>query len=86
MSINFISEFISNYGLPIFIVFIIGWILYYVWNFLTKQVKPKLIAVLELLNSLAESVKTARNDIDKLNQKISIITVLKEHDQREDKP
>jgi SNF family Na+-dependent transporter len=67
-------------------VFIIGWILYYVWNFLTKQVKPKLIAVLELLNSLAESVKTARNDIDKLNQKISIITVLKEQDQREDKP
>ena len=82
MEIKFIVEFISNHGFPIFMVLCIAYIVYYIWKFVTLEVKPFLINILELLNKLAEDTKTVENDVEKLNQKVSIINVIKNDSHR----
>lgn len=77
MNLNFVIEVISNHGLPIFIVICYLYILYYIWRLVTKELKPALINILEFLNKLAVNVRTVENDMDKLNQKVTIITVIK---------
>ncbi len=77
MDINIITEFISNNGLPIFIVLCFLYILFYFWKFVTKLLKPELLEILEVLDKLDTNVRTVENDAEKLNQKVSIITVVK---------
>ena len=81
--LNFVIDFISNYGFPIFMVFCISYIIYYIWKIVTVNVKPTLILILEFLNKLAANVRTVENDLDKLNQKVSIINVIRNNSRRE---
>ncbi len=39
--------------------------------------KPELLEILEVLGKLNTNVRTVENDAEKLNQKVSIITVVK---------
>lgn len=78
MNLNFLIEFINNNGFPTFIVLCVLYILYYIWRFVSLVLKPKLISILEILNELASISRMCRSDIDKLNQKITIIQVIKD--------
>ncbi len=76
-TINFIINFISNYGFPIFASLCVMYVLYYIWKWVTINVKPVLSNINEHLNGVAEKVKNLEHDVEKLNQKVTIITILK---------
>lgn len=77
MNIDFVVEFITNNGFPVFLVLCYLYILYYVWKFVNKELKPALINILETLNKLNSKAQEVCNDVDKLNQKVTVITVIK---------
>lgn len=80
MNIDFVVELISSNGFPIFLVLCYLYILYYVWKLVNKQLEPALISILESLNRLNSNIKAVTSDVDKLNQKVTVITVIKKPD------
>ena len=51
---------------------------YYVWKWATQEVKPVLSEANTLLIALIDRVRMLDNDLIRLNQKINIVTMLRE--------
>lgn len=71
---NNISELINRYGFPIVAAGGMGYLIYYVWTWATKEIKPVLSEANSTLIALIDRVRMLDNDLIRLNQKV--ITVL----------
>ena len=69
---------INKYGFPIVAAVGSGYMVYYVWKWATQEVKPVLSEANTLLIALIDRVRMLDNDLIRLNQKINIVTMLKE--------
>lgn len=76
-SYSFLVNFITNYGFPIFVSICVIYVLYYIWKWITIEIKPKLSTVISELTDVTEKIKNLEHDIEKLNQKVTVITILK---------
>ena len=73
-----IVALINKYGFPIVDACGGGYFVYYVWVWATKEVKPVLSEANTVLIALIDRVRMLDNDLIRLNQKINIVTMLKD--------
>jgi hypothetical protein len=72
-----IGELIGKYGFPIIAAFGMGGLIYYVWNWVTKEVKPVLSEANGILIALIDRVRILDNDLIRLNQKVNTVLHLR---------
>lgn len=72
-----IVSLINKYGFPIVAAAGMGYMIYYVWNWATKQVKPVLKEANTVLIALIDRIRMLDNDLIRLNQKVNTVLHLR---------
>jgi len=65
-----IAELISKYGFPIVAAFGLMGLLWYVWTWVTNEVKPVIGEANSTLVELIDRIRMLDNDLIRLNQKV----------------
>ena len=68
-----LSTIIGQYGFPIVAAVGMGYFIYYVWKWVTTEVKPVLGDANGTLIGLIDRIRMLDNDLIRLNQKLTII-------------
>lgn len=74
---NNIVNFINQYGFPIVAAVGMAYMIYFVWNWATKEVKPVLSEANKVLIALIDRIRMLDNDLIRLNQKVNIVIMLR---------
>ena len=69
---------INQYGFPIIAAMGLGYFVYYVWKWVTTEIKPVLGEANSTLIALIDRIRILDNDMIRLNQKINMILEFKE--------
>ena len=68
-----LAEAIKQFGFPIIAAFGLGYFVYYVWTWVTTEVKPVLSEANKTLIALIDRVRMLDNDMIRLTQKLNMI-------------
>lgn len=74
-----IAELVSKYGFPIVAAGGMGWMIHYVWNWVTQEVKPVLSEANTVLIALIDRIRMMDNDLLRLREKLTVIQELKQN-------
>ena len=77
-----LAQLISKYGFPIVAAVGLGYFVYYVWTWATKEVKPVLSEANTVLIALIDRIRMLDNDLIRLTQKVNIFLMLKDKDKK----
>jgi hypothetical protein len=69
---------INKYGFPIVAAFGMAYFIYYVWTWVTKDIKPVLSEASGVLVGLIDRIRMLDNDLIRLNQKLNVILTLRD--------
>ena len=72
-----IVEVINKYGFPIVMAVGMGYIIKYVWEWSTKEVKPVISEANSVLIALIDRIRMLDNDLIRLNQKVNTVLHLR---------
>jgi hypothetical protein len=72
-----VVELINKYGFPIVMAVGMGFIIKYVWEWSTKEVKPVLSEANGVLIALIDRIRMLDNDLIRLNQKVNTVLHLR---------
>jgi len=72
-----VVEMINKYGFPIVAAGGMGYLIYYIWEWATKQVKPVLGDANTVLIALIDRIRMLDNDLIRLNQKVDVVLHLR---------
>lgn len=82
-----IAELINKYGFPIVSAAGMGYFIFYVWTWVTREIKPVLGEANTTLIALIDRIRMLDNDLIRLNQKVNIVLMLRElKDEKDKKP
>jgi len=70
-------EMINKYGFPIVAAGGMGYMIFFVWTWATKEVKPVLKEANTVLIALIDRVRMLDNDLIRLNQKVDVVLHLR---------
>lgn len=73
-----IAELINKYGFPIVAAAGLGYFVYYVWQWVTVEIKPVMGEANKTLIELIDRIRMLDNDLIRLNQKVNVILSLRE--------
>lgn len=73
-----IAELINKYGFPIIAAGGLGYFIYYVWQWVTNEIKPVTGEASKTLVDLIDRIRMLDNDLIRLNQKVNVILSLRE--------
>lgn len=73
-----IAELINKYGFPIVAAGGLGYFVYYVWQWVTTEIKPVMGEANKILIELIDRIRMLDNDLIRLNQKVNVILSLRE--------
>ena len=79
-----IVELVNQYGLPIVVAGGAGYFIFFIWKYVTTQIKPKLGATFGVLVELIDRVRMLDNDLIRLEQKLNVFVEMKEEQQIEE--
>lgn len=68
---------INKYGFPIVAAGGMGYMIFYVWTWATKEVKPVLNEANTVLIALIDRIRMLDNDLIRLNQKVNTVLHLR---------
>lgn len=68
-----VGSLISQYGFPIIAAFGLGYFIYYIWNWVTKEVDPVVEESHLTLVGLIDRIRMMDNDLIRLNTKVDMI-------------
>ncbi len=68
-----IVTIINDYGFPIVAVFFLAYFIWYLYNYIVKQIKPKLGSTSTTLINLIDRVRMLDNDLIRLETKLRTI-------------
>jgi hypothetical protein len=71
-----IAEAINQYGFPIIAAIGLGYFVYYIWQWVTKEIKPVLGQANTTLIALIDRIRMLDNDLIRLNTKLKMIEEL----------
>lgn len=74
---NEVVELINKYGFPIVMAVGMGYIIKYVWEWSTKEVKPVISEANTVLIALIDRIRMLDNDLIRLNQKVNTVLHLR---------
>ena len=72
-----IVNLINKYGFPIVMAVGLGYIIRYVWEWATKEVKPVISDANGVLIALIDRIRMLDNDLIRLNQKVNTVLHLR---------
>lgn len=72
-----IPDLISKYGFPVVAAFGMGSLIYYVWSWVTTEIKPVLSQANTTLIALIDRIRMLDNDLLRLEQKVSVTLQLR---------
>ena len=72
-----LAEMINKYGFPIIAAGGMGYLIYYVWEWATKEIKPVLSEANSTLIALIDRIRMLDNDLIRLNQKVNTVLHLR---------
>lgn len=67
-----LAELIGKYGFPIIASFGLGYFIYYVWLWVTKEVNPIISDLRKTLVNLIDKIRMLDNDLIRLNEKVQV--------------
>ena len=73
-----VAELVNKYGFPVVAAGGMGYLIFYVWEWATKEIKPVLGEASGVLIALIDRVRMLDNDLIRLNQKINIVLMMRE--------
>ena len=73
-----VADLINKYGFPIVAAAGMGYLIYYVWQWATIEIKPVLSEANTVLIALIDRIRMLDNDLIRLNQKLTVILQLRE--------
>ena len=68
-----IAQAVSDFGFPIIMSFGMGYFIYYIWTWVTTQVKPVTHESHMTLIGLIDRIRMLDNDLIRLKQKLDMI-------------
>ena len=75
---------VNQYGLPIVVAGGMGFCIFFIWKYVTTQIKPKLGSTATVLIALIDRVRMLDNDLIRLEQKLNVFIEMKEELQLEE--
>ena len=79
-----IAQAINEYGFPIVATVGLLYMIYFIWGFITKQIKSKLGGTMVTLVGLIDRIRMLDNDIIRLQQKLDTVIELRDVADRKD--
>ena len=79
-----LAKAISEFGFPIIAAFGLGYFVYYVWKWVTEEIKPVVGEASSTLIALVDRIRMLDNDMIRLNTKL--VMILEYYQQRGIKP
>ena len=70
-------ELVNKYGFPIVMAVGMGFIIKYVWEWATKEVKPVISDANTVLIALIDRIRMLDNDLIRLNQKVNTVLTIR---------
>ena len=77
---NFV-QIVEQYGMPIAMAGGMGYFIFFIWKFVTTEIKPKLGSTATVLIALIDRIRMLDNDLIRLDQKLNIFIEMKEEQQ-----
>ena len=68
---------INKYGFPVIAAAGMGYFIYYVWTWVTTEIKPVIGAANGTLIALIDRIRMLDNDLIRLNQKVETVMALR---------
>ena len=68
-----LADAIKEFGFPIIAAFGLGYFVYYVWIWVTKEIKPVLSDAQKTLIGLVDRIRMLDNDMIRLTQKLNML-------------
>ena len=78
MDVSTVADLINKYGFPIVAAAGMGYLIYYVWQWATIEIKPVLSEASSVLIALIDRIRMLDNDLIRLNQKLNVVLQLRE--------
>lgn len=75
-----LATWINQYGFPIVASVGMGYLVLHVWRWATQTVKPALSEASTVCIALIDRVRMLDNDLIRLNQKISVVLMMRRKD------
>lgn len=69
---------VNQYGLPIVVAGGMGYFIFFIWKFVTVEIKPKLGSTATVLIALIDRIRMLDNDLIRLDQKLNIFIEMDE--------
>ena len=79
-----IVELVNQFGLPIVIAGGLGYFIFFIWKFVTTQIKPKLGEAFGVLVALIDRIRMLDNDLIRLDQKLNVFVEMREEQKLEE--
>ena len=76
-------EAINQYGFPIIAAMGLGYFVYYIWQWVTQDIKPMLGEANTTLIALIDRIRMLDNDLIRLNTKLKMIEELQNKENKE---
>lgn len=72
-----VTELVNKFGFPIIAAGGMGYLIFYVWEWATKEIKPVLSEANSTLIALIDRIRMLDNDLIRLNQKVNVVLHLR---------
>ena len=79
-----IVTLVNQYGLPIVAAAGMGYFIFFIWKYVTTQIKPKLGEAFVVLVALIDRVRMLDNDLIRLDQKLNVFVEMREEQKLEE--
>jgi len=73
-----LAQTIKDFGFPIVAAMGLGYLVYYIWGWVTREIKPVLGDASSTLIKLVDRIRMLDNDMIRLNTKLSMVLEYKE--------
>ena len=80
---NGLVEAINQYGFPIIAAMGLGYFVYYIWQWVTQEIKPVLGEANKTLIALIDRISMLDNDLIRLNTKLKMIEELENKENKQ---
>ena len=70
---TFWADTIQTFGFPVIALLLTGYFIWYIWKWVTKEVKPALKGAGGSLGKLKKQIQALDNDMIRLNMKLKIL-------------
>ena len=78
-------KMINQYGFPIVAAFGMGYFIYFVWKWVTIEIKPVTSETSKTLIALVDRIRMLDNDLIRLNTKLNLILEYQEEQEKQKK-